>query len=72
MNTYRISFWEEQGGFTYFDAESLEQAEELFQQVQDGELFDEDLPNAVRKVKNGQCEYQYLEEIKTLNLEGGN
>lgn len=64
MKTYRISFWEEQGGFTYFDAESLAEAEELFQQVQDGELSDEDLPNAIRKVKNGQCEYQSLEEVK--------
>lgn len=70
MKVYRISFWEEQGGYTYFEAENLEQAQELFQQVQDGELFDEDLPEAVRKVKNGQCEYQYLEEVNLITMEG--
>jgi uncharacterized protein with ACT and thioredoxin-like domain len=64
MSTYRISFWEEQGGFIYFEAENLEQAKELFEQLENGEIFDEDLPNAVRKVKNGQCEYSLLEEAE--------
>ena len=64
MKKYRIGFWEEQGGFIYFEAENLKEAEELFQQVQDGDISDEDLPEAIRKVGDGQCEYLELEEVK--------
>jgi hypothetical protein len=64
MSTYRIDYYEEESGFIYFEAENLKQAQELFEQVQNGEIFDEDLPNFFKKSRNGQNEFHSLEEVK--------
>jgi hypothetical protein len=63
MPKYRITFSEEQYGFIYFSATNEAEAQSLLEQVRDYELDVEDLPEVVVKVKNGQCEYDTLEEV---------
>lgn len=64
MPNYRFKLDEEQYGYVYFDADSMTEAQELLEQVQDGELMPEDLPNGFVRIKNGQCEYTELEEVE--------
>jgi len=64
MARYRFSFSEEEYGFIYFDAESREEAESLLDQIQNYEIDVDDLPSGNKKVKNGQCEYYGVEEVK--------
>jgi hypothetical protein len=64
MARYRFTVVEEQYGYAYFDADSYTQAVELFNLAQEGEIDPQDLPNGEVKIKNGQCEYYELEEIK--------
>jgi hypothetical protein len=63
MKRYRFKLDEEQYGYVYFDAESMTEAESLLEQVQDGDLMPEDLPNGRVNIKNGQCNYEDLEEV---------
>jgi hypothetical protein len=63
MPQYRISYWEEQGGFIYFNADNKEQAMELYNQLQEGAIENDDLPDMVNKWKNGQIEYEKPEEV---------
>jgi hypothetical protein len=63
MPSYRITFSEEQYGYIYFSATSQAEAESLLEQVREYEINIEDLPEVVVKVKNGQCEYDSLEEV---------
>jgi hypothetical protein len=63
MSQYRITFSEEQYGYIYFTATSEAEAQEMLEKVRDYELDIEDLPDVVVKVKNGQCEYDTLEEV---------
>lgn len=64
MNTYRISYYEEDSGFIYFDALNLTEAEALAEQLQNGEIDYEELPEVIRKSRNGQAEFNQLEEVK--------
>jgi len=64
MATYRVSYYEEESGFIYFDAKNLTEAEALVEQVQNGEIDDTDLPKMVKKSRNGQLDYDYVEEVK--------
>jgi hypothetical protein len=64
MKQYRFNLDEEQYGYVYFDASSYTDAVELLGLVQEGELDPAELPNAVVKIKNGQCTYDNLEEVK--------
>jgi hypothetical protein len=63
MTRYRFNLDEEQYGYVYFDAESMTEAQGLFEQVQEGDLMPEDLPNGYVRIKNGQCNYDNLEEV---------
>lgn len=63
MKRYRFTIDEEQYGYVHFDAESMTEAESLLAQVQDGDLMPEDLPNGRVNIKNGQCNYEDLEEV---------
>jgi hypothetical protein len=63
MKQYRFRLDEEQYGYVYFEAESMEEAESLLEQVIDGDLMPEDLPNGRVNIKNGQCNYEELEEV---------
>lgn len=64
MATYRITYYEEDSGFIYFDAKNLTEAEGLLEQVQNGEIDYEELPEVIRKSRNGQVDYDQLEEVK--------
>ena len=64
MTTYRISYYEEDSGYIYFDAKNITEAEELLEKVQNGEMDYEELTNAFRKSRNGQNEFDSLEEVK--------
>jgi hypothetical protein len=63
MKQYRFNLDEEQYGYVYFEAESLTEAESLLEQVREGDLMPEDLPNGRVNIKNGQCNYDNLEEV---------
>lgn len=63
MKQYRFRLDEEQYGYVYFEAESMEEAESLLEQVIDGDLMPEDLPSGRINIKNGQCNYEELEEV---------
>jgi len=63
MKQYRFRLDEKQYGYVYFEAESMTEAESLLEQVQDGDLMPEDLPNGLN-IKNGQCNYEELEEVE--------
>ena len=63
MKQYRFNLDEDQYGYVYFEAESLTEAKSLLEQVQDGDLMPEDLPNGRVNIKNGQCNYDNLEEV---------
>ena len=64
MTRYRFAYYEEESGYIYFDAENLTEAEALFEQVENREIDYDELPNAVRKSRNGQNEFESLEEVK--------
>ena len=64
MTRYRFAYYEEESGYIYFDAENLTEAEGLLEQLQNGEIDDTDLPEMVKKSRNGQLEYEELEEVK--------
>jgi len=64
VKQYRFRLDEEQYGYVYFEAGSMTEAESLLEQVQDGDLMPEDLPNGRVNIKNGQCNYEELEEVK--------
>ena len=64
MARYRFTYYEEENGFIYFDAPNLTEAEALFEQVENREIDYDELPNAVRKSRNGQNEFGSLEEVK--------
>jgi len=64
MARYRIHYYEEESGSIYFDAENITEAEEVLEQLQTGEIDYEDLNNVVKKVRNGQFEFESIEEVK--------
>ena len=57
MARYRVGFSFEQYGYYYFDAESLEQAQDLVEQVERFDIDEEDLPSFNRKINGGQHEW---------------
>lgn len=50
---FRVGFSTEEYGWYYFSAESKEQAEELVEQLQEGEIDPEDLPDFYKKTNGG-------------------
>lgn len=52
---FRVGFSTEEYGWYYFSAESKEQAEELVEQLQEGVIDPEELPDFYKKV-NGGCD----------------
>lgn len=57
MPKYRIYYTEESYGNILFDAENLEEARKLYEQVFDGEIEAEWLPNYERREKAGQISF---------------
>jgi uncharacterized membrane protein len=64
MPQYRFGYWEEQGGFIYFEAKDIDEARRLYEQMENGEILEDDLPDYYKNYKNGQTEYEKLEEVK--------
>jgi len=60
MAKFRIYYIEESHGNILFDAENLDEARKLYEQLFDGEIFEEDLPNFERREKSGQVHYTDL------------
>ena len=63
MPKYRIYYTEESYGNIIFEADTLEHAKELYNQVFDGETFPEELPNYQRREKSSQINYMDLRAI---------
>lgn len=61
---FRVGFSEEQYGYYYFDAESVEEAQALIEQLEEGEIDAEELPGFYQKTNGGQHELiNPLEEV---------
>jgi hypothetical protein len=50
---FRVGFSTEEYGWYYFNADSKEHAEELVEQLQEGEIDPEELPDFYKKVNGG-------------------
>jgi hypothetical protein len=69
MARFQVWYTEETTYKAYFEADSLEQAEELLEQVQRGETFTEELPEFHSKIKEsglyvGMDTLEELPEVK--------
>jgi len=64
MPRFIIDFYEEGSGNVYFDADSLAHAQELISEVTGGEMYLDDLPNAVRKYRNGDGNVNNLRQAE--------
>ena len=64
MAKYRISYYEQESGYIYFEAENMEKAQELIDDIETGDYLVEDLPGYVKKSKSGEYELDDLEEVK--------
>lgn len=63
MPTFTMNYYEESYGYYIFEAESLEQAQELRRQVVEGEINLEDLPALYNKHRGGEEYFEEVEEI---------
>lgn len=63
MPTYSAWYSTGEYGKLWFEADSLEHAEELAKEVRDGEASIDDLPQVTTKVKGDEWELDGLEEI---------
>lgn len=63
MATFRLTFQESEGGFIYFSADDEKHAEEFFEQLMSGDLYDFELPDYSKSVKTGESEYYSLEKV---------
>lgn len=62
---FKIGFSQDEFGWYYFNAESVEEAQALIEQVDEGEIDVEQLPNFYKKVNGGQHEWiNSLEEVE--------
>jgi len=52
MKDYKVYYTEEDSGVFIFQAESLDQANELLNKVKEGDLYLDELPNYYRKNKS--------------------
>ena len=53
---FRVGFSNEEYGWYYFSADSKEQAEELIEQLQEGMIDPEELPDFYKKTNGGSDE----------------
>jgi hypothetical protein len=61
MPRYRIRFYEEVGGWIYFQADTKEDAEQIFDGLQSGEIWDDE-PMFEKSTKHSQTTLEELEE----------
>jgi hypothetical protein len=48
----------------FFDADSLEEAEKMIEEIEEGDRLDDDLPNLDAKTKGGGMSFEFVEEVK--------
>ena len=65
MPRYSFIWFEESRSNVSFDAAHISSATEYFEDLQNGNIQLEDLPNMKGQWKNGQTEYLYLHEVNT-------
>lgn len=61
MPRYRIRYYEEVGGWIYFQADTKEDAEQIFDGLQCGEIWDDE-PMFEKSIKHSQLTFEELEE----------
>lgn len=64
MATFRFRFQESEDGFIYFSADNEKQAEEFFERLMSGDIFDCELPDYDKSVQTGDTEYYSLEKVR--------
>jgi hypothetical protein len=64
MPRYSFIWFEESRSNVSFDAAHISSATEYFEDLQNGKIQLEDLPNMKGQWKNGQTEYLYLHEVE--------
>jgi hypothetical protein len=64
MPKYRIRFSEEYSGYLYFEAENSKIAQDIFDGLVSGDIFDDELSyNFDKNSKNGHSEYSDIEQV---------
>jgi hypothetical protein len=63
MKEYKVYYREEDFGVFIFQAESLDQANELLNKVKEGDLYLDELPNYYRKNKSFDSDLSDIVEI---------
>jgi hypothetical protein len=66
MPRYKFNYYVEDYGTVSFDAENMEQAEQLFNQVVEGEKDYEELPNYSKKWRGGDMRHDELKPVEQL------
>lgn len=61
MPNYRVYFREERQASVMFEAETLEEAKELLRQVNDGQIYLEELPNSHQRTRSADYIYEGVE-----------
>ena len=64
MPRYSFMWYEENSSHVSFDAANISSATEYFEDLQNGKIEIDDLPNVKGKWKNGQTEYLDLQEVE--------
>lgn len=64
MPRYSFMWCEESSSHVSFDAAHINSAMEYFEDLQNGKIEIDDLPNVKGKWKNGQTEYLDLQEVE--------
>lgn len=61
---FRVSYYEEESGYIYFEASNITEATSLIEQVERGDIFTEDLPKYFRKSRHAETDINTLEEVR--------
>lgn len=64
MPRYSFMWYEESSSHVSFDAANISSATEYFEDLENGKIEIDDLPNVKGKWKNGQVEYSGLQEVE--------
>ena len=64
MPRYSFIWFEESSSHVSFDTANISSATEYFEDLQNGKIEIDDLPNVKGKWKNGQTEYSDLQEVE--------
>lgn len=59
---FRVGFTQSVSGWYYFDAETLEEAQDLIEMVENGEIDADDLPGVVERTNNYENEFTTIVE----------